>query len=71
MKRQCLDSVVVLEFSLASENPDVARSRGCSGEQNIVQNIALSGIETGAIFQLVPLQCKSRVIWCPDPSDAK
>jgi len=25
------------------------------------------GLGLGTIFQLVPFQCKSRVIWCPDP----
>src|SRR5208283_4147251 len=35
------------------------------------RNPPLVGSGLGAIVQLLPSQCKSNVIWCPDPSDAK
>src|SRR5580704_1693705 len=34
-------------------------------------NVPFVGLGLGAVFQLVPSQCKSNVIWCPDPSATK
>ena len=52
MNRQRLDSVVVLEFGLTSENPNVARRRGNSSEQKIIEEIVLGGIGTRSIAAL-------------------